>query len=103
MWRLAHEILCPHRCRNQKRGLNCVYLDMRHLPADELSHRFPNIDATKRLGIDMSQNPSQWFRLPTIFVVVSGPICMVFEFGGLYAIGDSSCTGLHGANRLASN
>ena len=89
----------------KSRGLNCVYLDMRHLPADELSHRFPNIDATlKRLGIDMSQEPIP--VVPAAHYFCGGvwtDMHGLSSLGGLYAIGESSCTGLHGANRLASN
>lgn len=89
----------------KRRGLNCVYLDMRHLPADELSHRFPNIDKKlKSLGIDMSKDPIP--VVPAAHYFCGGVQTNLHgesSLNQLYAIGECSCTGLHGANRLASN
>ena len=89
----------------KRRGLECVYLDMRHLSAQELSHKFPNIDAKlKSLGIDMSKEPipvvpAAHYFCGGVLTDLSGESSMK----NLFAIGEASCTGLHGANRLASN
>ncbi len=86
-------------------GLDCVYLDMTHLSAETLSHKFPNIYRTLAgLGIDMAVQPIP--VVPAAHYLCGGisvDLHSVSTLGNLLAIGEASCTGLHGANRLASN
>jgi L-aspartate oxidase len=89
----------------KKSGADSVFLDMTHLPADFVRHRFPNIaEACKNLGIDITAQPIP--VVPAAHYMCGG--VKVDEVGqttvrGLYAIGECSWTGLHGACRLASN
>ncbi|MFK7930958.1 MAG: L-aspartate oxidase [Myxococcota bacterium] len=89
----------------KRRGLDCVELDMRHLPKEELERKFPNIDARlKELGIDMSTTPIP--VVPAAHYICGGVQTNLLgetSVRNLYAIGETACTGLHGANRLASN
>jgi L-aspartate oxidase len=89
----------------KRRGLECVYLDMRHLPPDELRHRFPNIHARlAELGIDMATEPIP--VVPAAHYTCGGvqtDLSGESSVRNLFAVGESACTGLHGANRLASN
>lgn len=87
------------------RGEDHVYLDARHLDPKELINHFPNIyEKCMTLGIDITKDmipvaPGAHFLCGGIKVNSHG----LSSINRLYAIGETACTGLHGANRLASN
>ncbi len=89
----------------KRRGLNCAYLDMTSMDREFLEKRFPNIFAKcMELGIDMSKEPIP--IVPGAHYSCGGVKTDVNGYTGikgLYVVGESGCTGLHGANRLASN
>jgi len=89
----------------KKRGLDCVYLDISHQSESFLREHFPTIFARcLELGIDISKAPIP--VVPAAHYTCGGLLVDLrsrTNVEGLYAIGETACTGLHGANRLASN
>jgi L-aspartate oxidase len=86
-------------------GDPCVYLDLRHLDRAFVGKRFPNLSETcARFGIDMAGEPvpvvpAAHYMCGGVKIAPTGQTSLA----GLLAIGEVACSGIHGANRLASN
>ena len=89
----------------KKSGDACAYLDITHRPADEVRDRFPNIyQECFKYNIDITRQripvvPAAHYMCGGVFSDSYGRT----DIDGLYVSGEVACTGLHGANRLASN
>lgn len=89
----------------RRTGSRNVFLDMTALDADFLRHRFPKIDETcQAYGLDITKDllpvsPASHYIMGGVRTDLHGRTTVP----GLYAAGEVSCTGVHGANRLASN
>lgn len=85
-------------------GSPCAYLDISHKPADWVRRRFPGIDARCReMGLDLATQPIP--VVPAAHYACGGVAVDLWgrtSLRRLWAAGEVSCTGLHGANRLAS-
>ena len=84
---------------------DCQYLDLRHLPAEKMHARFPTISAIcSQYGLDLARDllpvaPAAHYCMGGVMADTYGQTTLP----GLYAVGEVACTGVHGANRLASN
>ncbi|MDX2111028.1 MAG: L-aspartate oxidase [Verrucomicrobiota bacterium] len=89
----------------KKAGARYLWLDITHKPEEELREKFPGIwAACERNGINMARDPIP--VVPAAHYLCGGVTATLdaqTTLAGLYACGEVACTGLHGANRLASN
>ncbi|MDQ7001177.1 MAG: FAD-binding protein, partial [Ghiorsea sp.] len=89
----------------KRTGEDCMYLNVTHLGVDKINAQFPNIQRRLlKMGMDMSKQPIP--IVPAAHYMCGGvqtDVSGATSVAGLSVIGEAACTGLHGANRLASN
>lgn len=101
----SHLLQFPSTSRTPEEGVGHVYLDLRPIPVEKIRHRFPNIiQVCQQWGIDVFHEPIP--VAPAAHYWMGGIATDLMNrtsIPGLYAVGETASTGVHGANRLASN
>lgn len=103
---LPRDVVSDAICKQMKKyNTEYVYLSMRHIPEEKIKERFPNIyEKCLEEGYNLSTDllpvtPAQHYFMGGVQINLDGETSMQ----NLFAVGETSCNGVHGANRLASN